>query len=50
MWTLPDKSGSVRYVIDFEKKSEKGELYLLITESFWGQFKDNYMRIERFSK
>ena len=50
MWTLPDKSGSVRYVIDFEKKSEKGELYLLITESFWGQFKVNYMRIERFSK
>ena len=48
MWTLPGKPGSVRYVIDFEKKSSAGTLNLQITESSWGQFRVNYMRIERF--
>ena len=48
MWTLPGKPGSVRYCIDFEKKSERGELFLQISESFWGQFKVNYIKIERF--
>ncbi|MBR2910876.1 MAG: metallophosphoesterase [Lentisphaeria bacterium] len=49
MWTIPGNSGIMRYVIDFEKKSTQGELYLLITESFWGQFKVHSVRIERFS-
>ena len=47
MWTLPDRQKPLRYVFDFEKKSEKGELYLHITKSSWGQFKIHYLRVER---
>ena len=48
MWTLPGRQKKLRYVFDFRKKSDQGELYLHITESAWGRFKVHFVKIERF--